>query len=76
MADEDKWDTAAREAHELARLREFFKSVAILTVEHHGITISLPDGQSADYAVVYPSDLDKALSRVDPGWAKKVYERP
>jgi putative addiction module antidote len=43
----------------LAKLEQFFKEVANLTVGHEVI---------ADTVVVYPAALGESLSRVDPDW--------
>ena len=46
------------------KLEQFFTEVANLTVDHEVI---------AGEAVVYPSALAKALSRVDPDWHHKSF---
>jgi len=46
------------------KLEQFFTEVANLTVDHEVI---------AGEAVVYPSALGKALSRVDPDWHHKSF---
>jgi hypothetical protein len=43
----------------LEKLERFFREVVDLTVRHKLI---------AGTAIVYPSDLGEALSRVDPDW--------
>ena len=47
----------------LEKLERFFKEVAYLTVHHEVI---------ADNAVVFPSALGEALSRVDSDWYHKI----
>jgi len=56
------------EAVELRKLRDFYKEVAHLTVNHD---VLYPNGEGAvdsGHAVVYPSKLNNALSKVDPQW--------
>lgn len=45
--------------HDLAKLEEFFMTVAKLTLNH--------DDQDG-YAVIYASHLGIALAKVDPNW--------
>ena len=48
----------------LAILEQFFREVAHMTVFHRGI-----EGRDGElYASVAPSDLDRALVKVDPEW--------
>jgi hypothetical protein len=47
------------------KLERFFKEVAGLTLHHKVL---------ADTAVVYPSALGEALSRIDPDWVKAEME--
>ena len=49
--------------HDHAKLEKLFREVARLTSRHRVF---------GDSAVVYPSDLGKALEKVDPDWWKTV----
>ena len=51
---------------ELAKLREFYRDVARMTL-HHDVL-----GESA---VVYPSNLGVALAKIDPEWWKVVVNK-
>lgn len=51
------------EAIELRKLREFYKEVCLLTVEHDII-----ENDEIGIAVVYPNRLGSALSKVNPNW--------
>ena len=53
------------EAVELQKLREFYKDVVSLTVNHDTLD-SDPFGHSI--AVVYPNKLGVALEKVNPKW--------
>ena len=60
---------AQREKEELVKLREFFKEICDLTVNHDSISYS--DGEKDhDYAVVFPNKLEESLIRVNPEWWK------
>jgi hypothetical protein len=61
------------EHEELLKLRAFFKEVAGLTLNHCGMTITMPRGETADYAIVWPSDLATALEKVNPKWVDEVH---
>ena len=57
----------------LEKLEAFFDEVVNLTRNHNGIHFAATnDDEKAevdyDIAVVYPSDLGKALEKVDPQW--------
>ena len=45
--------------HSIKGLENFFREVAQLTLNHETI---------GDHAVVFPSELGKALVKVDPEW--------
>lgn len=47
--------------HRIRELENFFREVALLTLNHETID---------DNAVVFPSELGKALEKVDPVWWK------
>ena len=51
------------EAVELRKLREFYNEVRTLAIEHDVI-----ENDTTGIAVVYPSRLGTALSKVNPHW--------
>jgi hypothetical protein len=51
------------EAIELRKLREFYNEVRKLATEHDVI-----ENDTSGIAVVYPSRLGSALSKVNPNW--------
>lgn len=51
------------EAIELRKLRDFYKEVAELAIQHDVI-----ENDVTGIAVVYPNRLATALSKVDPHW--------
>ena len=51
------------EASELRKLRDFYKEVRQLAIEHDVI-----ENDTTGIAVVYPSVLGTALSKVNPHW--------
>ena len=56
------------EAVELRKLREFYKEIAKLTV-NHDVLYPSGDGPVDDgVAVVYPSKLGSVLSKIDNEW--------
>ena len=59
----DYLDPAATASHaaDVEALRAFFRDVAELTIGHDVLN---------DNAVVYPSELGKALEKVDPNWTR------
>jgi len=59
--------------HDKAKLETFFKKVSNLTLNHRGLSLTESDSEGKenpvyDIAVVFPSDLGKALAEVDPEW--------
>lgn len=56
----------AKKDEELAKLREFYRNVAQMTL-HHDVL--------GDSAVVYPSNLGVALALIDPEWWKVVVNK-
>jgi len=48
---------------EMTKLRIFYQEIAELTINHDVVD---------DNAVVYPSKLGKALSKIDPEWWRKA----
>lgn len=66
---EKKYKERQSEKEELVKLREFFKEICDLTVNHDSISYS--DGEKDhDYAVVFPNKLEESLIRVNPEWWK------
>lgn len=59
-------------AAELKKLRQFFKTVARLTVNHDCVTVVKRNGQQDDLASVSPKKLGDALSKVNPDWYKQL----
>jgi len=60
------------ERKELEILRIFYKEIIDLTMDHD--VIEYDPGESS--AVVYPSKIDKALSKVNPRWWQRPESRP
>ena len=52
------------EAKLFERLKVFYEEVRQLTINHDGLHC----GNDNDYAVVYPSELEECLEKVNPNW--------